>query len=309
KDVESRMKANDALKDKFKIVDEKKPGDPPNTLTRAEYEKVIKQYSDIGQGKGDLTINTAGMGDDEAKKFKEGAMGDIAKMLQTQEGREMLTKLGNNVATDASGNVIKDASGNPVHRTTQIGQAYEKQADASGNPILDASGWRQNKLDASGNPIKMTDNAYPDYTNYNTAGATAMRDASGNRGAGQNSDVGYNPGMSLPGSSAPSDVILFHELRHAADMTTGNMDNRMVDASSGVPQDVGAIRNFEHQAVGIGNSAGVGSAQAVDPRATVPWSENQYRASRAALAQAGAPGSVPSEATLPQRPYYNGPMP
>jgi hypothetical protein len=319
-DVEAKLKANEALKDKFKIVEPpKKASDPPNALTKEEYDKVLKQYSDIDRGKGDLQINTEGMSEEEAKKFKEGTMGDISKMLQTQEGREMLAKLGDNVATDASGNTIKDASGNEVHRKTTIGQYYEPEKDASGNTVLNPDGTPKIKLDASGNKMKKTDNAVAEPANYNEHGAARRHyyDASGNlwkdpsgnapflKGEGQDAHVGYSPGMSVPGSAAPSDVVLFHELRHAADMTRGNMDTREVGGTGPDAE----FKQVEHQAVGLGEHTGLAATLPLTHKpgeATVPWNENQYRASRARIAQAEGPGGAhPDEANMAQRPSYS----
>jgi hypothetical protein len=259
KDLESRMQAHKALEGKFKLVDAHQPGDAGNTLTKEEYEKVIKQYSDINLGKGDLSIDTAGMSPDDAKKFKEGALGDVASMLQTPDGRKMLEKLQNNVLKNAAGQAIDPATGNPVaaggaetHRKTTIGQ--------SASPMGATAIWG-NAADAA-NPLKGTD-----------------------------SQVKYVPGADV--NTTRSDVVLFHELRHALDETTGNINHAMVPATSPVAADAGKYRQYEHQAVGLGTYAGTA------------MTENSYRAQRAALAAAGAPGLRAGDLNMPQRASYD----
>jgi hypothetical protein len=119
---------------------------------------------------------------------------------------------------------------------------------------------------------------------------------------GQDTDVVYTPGMQVPGSAAPSDVVLFHELRHAADMTTGNFDWRQV---GGTGPDA-KFKQGEHQAVGLGAHTGLAGTLPLSSSATVPWNENQYRASRAKIAEAEGPGGAhPEEANMAQRPSYS----
>lgn len=259
RDLESRMAAHKSLEGQFKLVDAHKPGDAPNALTREEYEKVIRQYSDINLGKGDLTIDTAGMNPADGKTFKDGAMGDVASMLQTPDGRQMLERLQNNVLKDASGKPLDPATGAPIaagqaetHRKTTIGQ--------SATPMGATAMWA-NGADAA-NPLKGTDSA-----------------------------VKYVPGANV--NTTRSDVVLFHELRHALDETTGNINHAMVPGTSPVAADAGKYRQYEHQAVGLGSYAGTA------------MTENSYRAQRAAIGGAAGPGVHAGDVGMQQRASYD----
>jgi hypothetical protein len=293
RDLEAKIAANDALGGKFSLVDAPGPADAPNAVTREEYEKVLKQYADISLGKGDLVLDTAGMNDEEAGKFKQGALGDIGSILQTKEGRDMLARLGDNPALDPAQRPILDASGNAVHRKTTIGQSYEYELTQTedGRTIRarDEQGNPRKKLDDAGKPIPSTETAHADYADPDNY-PHAQQFGDGSRSWGMGSDVVYSPGV--PNNGFRSDVTLFHELRHAVDMTQGNMDVDLVAASSPVAADRGDTLSFEHQAIGLGEFA------------HEPWNENSYRRARSKIGAARAPGALPGDLGMPQRKSY-----
>lgn len=294
-DLQARIDANNALKDKFKIVDGEPGKDAgPNVMTREQYEKVVKQYSDISQGKGDIKIDTAGMSEEEAKKFKEGTMADIGSILQTKEGRDMLGKLQDNTGSEL------DSNGKPVHKSTTIGQSYKPEwvpdpnrpgefkvnEDAKGNTVYATD-------PNTGKKIPSPDDCLNEPADPSADPERAIKDDKGKAGLGMDARAMYTPGQDAMGTR--SDVALFHELKHAHDMTTGQMDYSDVDASSGVPKDAaGGVRSTEHQAVGLGN---------YKDRATNPWTENAYREARNKIGE-GDTGVREGDKGMEQRQSY-----
>lgn len=148
-------------------------------------------------------------------------------------------------------NVTRDADGNFVHRTTRLGE--------SGNP--------------------------------SSAGTLPLGDIE--VGLGVDAETSYKPGRDLvtPNGAVRSDVVLFHELRHAYDVTGGTVALGEVEAGEGIPpEDVDELR-AEHQVCGLGEFAGLG------------MTENQYRADRNAIALGDA-GVRAGDAEMVQRESY-----
>lgn len=258
-----RQKAQHDLASKFQIVDPKFQGQRlPNQVTQEEFEKIAKTYSDIRLERSDIKFGTDGMSDEDAAKYKSGAVQDMGSLMQTPAGRELLFKLANNTSGE------KDKDGNPVHHTTTL------------KPFL-----KDGKVDP---------------TNSQEDVAPGANRANSSNGQGTNTVVNYNPGQAVTpagGSKQPwwparSDVIMMHEMTHAYHDTIGDTDYGMVQASDGVPTDVGHVAEYEHQAVGLGkyknNSV----------------SENAYRKQRAEIAT-GCEGVLPGDSNMPQRDYYD----
>lgn len=120
----------------------------------------------------------------------------------------------------------------------------------------------------------------------------------GTNGKGSGSKVQYVPGVdvTVPGAKDDflpfrSDAVLYHELTHALYDAEGTTDAGTVAAGSGVAADVGTVKNYEHQAVGLGawKDAAI--------------SENRYRSERNQMA--GQPGSRAGDATMKQRTQYS----
>jgi hypothetical protein len=232
----------------------------PNQLTESEFEHQAHVFSDIRTGRSDIKFDA---GDDQA--YRDGAMRDMANMMQTSSGRQLLDTMANNTAGE------KDKDGNPVHHTTTL------------MPFLKADGT-------------------PDTSNSDELGLDVKNHADQN-GTGVNSRVRYNPGLNVgngPEAWWPgrSDVILTHEMTHAYYDTQGTTDNSKVDPTTGdgVAGNVGAyggtLHRYEHQAAGLGNYA------------NAPISENKYRDERALLGNANAPGAQPGDAGMAHRDYY-----
>jgi hypothetical protein len=290
-----RQQAQGELADRFQVVGDDFVGPRlPNQVSQQEYQDLCRNYSDIRMGRGDLTIDTAGLGDEQAEAYRSGVMTDIASMLQTQSGRGEIAGLSNNVLVDDAGNTrngiwgmeLPWGLGDPIHRHTTITGLYQ---DANAN---------KDRTDDVGAPIDTT-NGYADPEDLDDM----SRRADGSRGAGTDVTIRYNPGVNVlenAGLSDPwlpfrSDVLLAHEMRHAMHETQGTMDSSMVDATTGdgVADDAGRHRRWEHQAVGIGLYA------------NDPMSENAYRAERALLGAAGSPGVRTGDVGMPQRGTYS----
>ena len=278
-----RQAAQRELADRFQVVGDDFVGPRlPNQVSQAEYERICGMYSDIRLGRGDLTIDPSALGTpEEQQAYRDGAMGDIANMLQTQNGRDLITRMHNNTPQT-------DAAGNPVHRhTTMV-------------PLLAADGTR-------------------DLTNGYAApdgpGSTRTVNADGTlgaAGAGTDVHIRYNPGVNIgdaypqltTGGNNPwlgdfrSDVLLMHEMNHAMHQTAGTGDPTQVTATDNplnatdpeMANDAG-IRRIEHQAVGLGRYA------------NDPMTENAYRAERRLVAASGT-GARAGDATMNQRTSY-----
>lgn len=281
--AEDRALAAKELSDRFTIVDDDFEGERlPNQVTQAEYEKLTAVYSDIRLGRGDLTIDGSKYSSEEdAAAYKTGVLGDIASLLQTESGRQLVYALHDNATQ-------KDENGDPIHRHTTL------------TPLLNDDG-----------TVDRT-NGYAAPEGWG-GDAKVNRDGTLSPGEGTDVTIAYNPGVNVGEAYQDywdanpwlegfrSDVILMHEGNHALMMTTGMCDPRTVQrtdnkANSRDPlmaQDARAgISRTEHQAVGVGLYA------------NDPMTENAYRTERKILGEAGAPGSNESDANLTLRTSY-----
>lgn len=285
-----RQAAQRELADRFTIVGDDHQGvRAPNAVTQAEYERICRMYSDIRLGRGDLTIDPSALGTDaERDAYRQGAMGDIASMLQTESGRAIITQLHNNAPQN-------DADGNPIHRhTTMV-------------PLLASDGTldRTNGYAAPDGPGSMR--------SVNADGTL------GAAGTGTDVHIRYNPGVNI-GDAYPglqgnnpwlgqmrSDVLLAHEMNHAIMQTSGMGDPRAVQATDNAAnatdpdmawdaafrdQHGNPLTRIEHQAVGLGLYSGGN------------MTENAYRAERRRMADMGAVGTRTGDDTMVQRTTY-----
>jgi hypothetical protein len=238
----------------------------PNQVSEAEFEKIAKTYSDIRLDRSDIKF---GRQDDD--KYQKGAMEDIARLMQTEAGRELIFTLADNTAGE------KDADGNPVHHTTTL------------KPYLKSHG------------------GGIDVSNSDEEAATKAPEKDEKNGAGVDSVVRYNPGVTVdptandpktPWWPARSDVILMHEMTHAYYDTQGQTDFGKVDRKTGdgVEGNIGAykgtLERYEHQAAGLGHYAGA------------PISENRYRGERARIGDEATTGVLPGDVGMAHRDYY-----
>ncbi|MGE5181962.1 MAG: M91 family zinc metallopeptidase, partial [Acidobacteriota bacterium] len=64
-----------------------------NTVTQEQFQEIARQYSDIRMDRDAVHVDTRGMDDKAADKFKQGTMNDIASLMQTDSGRALLNDL------------------------------------------------------------------------------------------------------------------------------------------------------------------------------------------------------------------------
>lgn len=247
-----RAAAAAQLRGQFDVVPDGYDGArDPNTLTESEYAQMVATYSDIRRGTSDIVLNTQAfhgtLGDQpEAEQAAlDATMADFASMMQTEEGRAVVSRLANNTAGDEV-----DADGNPVHHKTTLQIANDKFATAA---------------------VAVPDSREGD------------RDPRATDGTGVDARIdNYHPGQTLappPGADdgwatqERSDVALFHELVHAVHQTEGSFLNQGVGADRLLNEGHGPpLALDEYTTVGLG-----GYATGVDG---VAVSENLYRQAR-----------------------------
>ena len=224
-----------------------------NQVTESEYQAMARNYSDIRMGRADLQFDLpADMDPADAAAYRQGAMQDIGRIMQTSTGRDLIGQLSHNV----------DADGD--HRITHI---------AGNDPD-------PQNAHADGNPGALGTHDHP--------GAGGDSTVHYNPGSVWTPMPGATNGE--PWMPMRSDVQLFHELTHSLNQTHGTIPDGMVTEQSlddaHVPADdvsrldIDRELRLEHQAVGIGEFAGA------------CISENAYRAARARIGALGGPGIV-----------------
>lgn len=257
-----RQAAQRELRSGFDIVPDSLIGPRlPNQISEAEFEKQAHVFSDIRMGRSDMKFDASC-----DQTYRDGTMKDMASMLQTNSGRELVDSMADNTAGEKS----LFGFGPAKHHTTTL------------MPYLKADGT-------------------PDQSNSDELGLN-VHNHNDQNGQGVNAQVRYNPGLDVgtPGSQAwwpaRSDVILTHELTHAYYDTHGTTDNGMVNPvdGDGVAGNVGAykgsLQRYEHQAAGLGHYA----------NATV--GENAYRSERASIG--GGKGTRAGDAGMAHRDFY-----
>lgn len=236
-----------------------------NTVSPEEYERIVKAYSDIRLGRGDLTIDSSEFaGTPMEAQYRSGVMENIAMMMQTSAGRDQIFTLGNNVLEDDGGNARKEdgsaaAPGEEVHRRTTI-RALHQDANNDGNRTNDA----QAPLDSTNafagiaNPTYGPMDALRQQQWYRQLVDPADPSKGTRRGAGTDVNIFYNP-MNVQiggvGETHRSDVVLAHEMQHARHETQGTMAGGYVDGSYHLSDHLHGVAAFEHQAAGLGQWA------------------------------------------------------
>lgn len=307
-----RQRAQAELASRFTINDDATAipaGAPGNVVSREEFQKLSRTYSDIRLGRGDLTIDASPlhqgpldwlMGNDPAAKYgmnedqyRDAAMNDMASLLQTRSGRSLVTQLSDNTLKTDSGETrngfmgmelpqlpfdLDSSLGDPIHHHTTL------------TPLRNADGTMD------------TTNGYAA-----PVGTGQSRQADGSRGSGTDSIVRYNPGVDTKPTNADvaqdpwlpfrSDVLAMHELRHSLDQTQGTFDSTIVQASDGVAFDAdGRLRRGEHAAAGLGNYA------------ADPLTENAYRAERNQIGASGVGVRTGDVGMVQRGNYYYHPL-
>jgi Effector protein len=265
--MKDRRAAEGELAGRFEIVDGKKKGPRlPNQVTSAEFHQLANTYSDVRRGRGDLTLDPASS--KNPAQFRADMMDDVADMLQTKSGRELVEGLSNNTHG-------VDANGNPVHHHTTLSP----------------------DLDPGGNPNE--GNAHELGADQRIGVTTRKPDHS--PGTGTDTTVSANPNQDVvirdgdrEIARGRSDVVEFHEMVHAYTDTQGISATGFVAETDGPGADVDAksdMSRVEHQAAGLGLYA--------NDRLT----ENAYRAERHELGASGR--GIAGDLLMPHRENYN----
>lgn len=285
-----RLNASRELAGNFQIVGDDFVGPrQQNQLTQAEYDEVVRMYSDIRLGRGDLTMDTSEMTPEQAAAFRQGTMNDFARILQTESGRNMVRQMSNNVMVDDNGNERQfigdmdvtgtwlESMGSSRHRHTTLSALHQ---DANNNG---------DRSDDGNAPLDLT-NGFSDPALGNGVGVS-QRNANGTRGSGSDVVIRANPGVLLdfdgdgnPDTTTTSDIILMHEMAHARHQTQGTLASGTIQQDSVIPAgdpDIGTM-NWEHQAAGLGHWA------------NDRYTENAYRRDRQSLGD-----------NIPLRPSYS----
>jgi hypothetical protein len=152
-----REKAQQDLAGRFQVLKDGEKGTGlPNQVTKEQYDKICNQYSDIRMGESNIKINTDGMGPEQKKKFMDGSMNDIASMMQTKAGRDLVGQLGS----------AKDENGRPRLTTLNNTTNPEAACADSSRPENrdkrhDGNGTDMKVKYAPGQDVKMADSSSP----------------------------------------------------------------------------------------------------------------------------------------------------
>lgn len=211
-----------------------------------ELDEMVELYSDIRLGNTHLTLDTEGMDDKAAEAFRSGAMGDVAKLMQTESGRNMLRELAyNDKGIDTS--IGRSFGTNGPDTTGYLGPDRDCSKSNAKDRLGDPNGW--------------------------------CIDDRSHDGSGVDSEVRYRPGettVTADGASR-SDITLYHELAHALHNARGDQARGAVPSASG---DGSYVENDEFQATGLGRWA-----YPVDDGGYLVPNENLYRSERRDLGE------------------------
>ncbi len=242
------------------------PNHAQNQVTQEQFQQIAHQYSDIRMDRTDIHFNTQGLSDRDAGQYRRDMMGDLASIMQTSGGRDLIGNLAHN--TD--------------HHTTTLSPLFQKDAQGHYDPsrgLDDSNGFAS--------PIHRD---------------AATLHADGTAGPGSDARVRINPGHTIaPTDRDPeqdrwlpfrSDVLLYHELVHAMDDTHGTLNRGTTGADGdGVAWD-SYQELAEHRAAGLGRYA------------NEPISESAYRRARRAIGAGGGADARGGDATMPDRDTY-----
>lgn len=117
-----RSAAREELASRFQVVGDDFVGPRlGHQVTADEYEDIVRQYSDIRLGRTDIDIDTDGLSEEDAAAFRSGTMSDIADILQTSSGRQLVDSLA-------------DAPGHGLFNMFDTTTTITRRNDAAGNP-------------------------------------------------------------------------------------------------------------------------------------------------------------------------------
>jgi hypothetical protein len=243
--AEANLEASRAeLSSKFVVGEGGGTKDGKAVLTPEQYEKMLRTYASIRDGSSHLKISNLGMDEEEAAEFKAAALENIATIMQTEAGRELIDRTANQSDLDEMDRRDIVLSNGLTHKMTKDGQ-----------------------------DLPVGNRAYPRSTN-NTEETAGRETGTGVFWVNRDREVEMPDGTMLP---MPKDAALFHELTHAMHNVEGTRPVGKVEAgdfesdNANLLKDVGWAEREEHHTVGLGAYA--------DERIT----ENAYRRQRRAM--------------------------
>jgi len=235
-----RLAAREELAGRFEVVSDDFMGPRlPNQLTAAEFEEVANLYSDIRQGNTNINFDSTGSGQ-TADDFRDASMGDMASILTTGQGRQLMSQL-----------AYQEVDGNDISTTI----AYSATPEGA-QAIIGPGGTLGDAVNGTGTNTGVQYQPGVDFDLGDVAPA-------------------YGPDGY---AEMTSDVVLFHELVHANNARLGLLDGEIdpntgaftrpsiEDSEAAIRRDRGVPRE-EYSAVGIGEFGG-------------DYTENGYRSER-----------------------------
>ena len=270
--AEDRARAARELAPRFQIVPDDHGGPRAgNQVTRAEFDALARQYSDIRRGETDIQIDTHELDERAAGRYRANLMERFAQIMQTRSGRDLVSGL----------------ASNPRHNRVLFGAFHTGDL-----PTEAASQWHVDHT-----PVVHHENADVRAIDDRLRLDDNRRDLLSQHGVGSGVRISVNPEDDHRDGDAPwarsvrGDVTMFHEMVHAYHAVRGDLPAVADRVTSGV--DRGAAQ-AEHQAVGLGRYA------------QAALSENAYRRERREIAR-GTVGVLPGDATMLTRDaYHNG---
>jgi len=134
----ARKRAHDPLANKFEVVSDKKYQHDlghrdPNEVTHKEFHKLRHLFNDIRDGDGDLKVGMQG-------HAKNAAMNDIARIMQTRGGRQLIEGLDHADHTTKleAGGVPQTVASRPQHESDHVGTSAT--VDYTPGKLLDIPG-------------------------------------------------------------------------------------------------------------------------------------------------------------------------
>lgn len=85
--------AGETLQSKFSLLPEGQERTAGNQVTQAEFNALTRMFADIYAGRSDLQIDQSALSGDDRQAFRLGVMGDLANVLQTVSGRDLVNSL------------------------------------------------------------------------------------------------------------------------------------------------------------------------------------------------------------------------
>ncbi len=202
----------------FEVIDDPALAAAENMVTEEQFEAIVRQYHEIGAGRTDLRIDTSGLPAKEAAAYRELAMDDLASILQTAGGRELIEALAYQ-EDDHTTTIQRSRDGEAVATVDGADDTNLRfrRPDGSAGAGVDTRVHYDAGVETRPERISLADEWFP----------------------------------------IRSDVTLYHELVHARDNAYGTMVDGTVQAGDGADGwDVNHVPRLEHRAAGLGLFAG-----------------------------------------------------